>query len=148
MVRSGHRRIEEDAMAGFSNEEELHRYVGGIFETALADPELSEKLTATGLVLRVRMTDVDGQNTIDLPGRTVHQGAGGPEPHATMAMDADTANIYWQGKVNLPMAMARKKVVVDGSMGKLLALAPLSKKLFPAYTERLRADGREDLIAS
>lgn len=135
-------------MAGFTSEDELHRYVGGIFETALADPELSEKLTSTGLVLRVRMTDVDGQITVDLPGREVHRGDDGPEPHATMSMDAVTANEYWQGKVNLPMAMARKKVVVDGSMGKLLALAPLSKKLFPAYVERLEADGRQDLVAS
>ena len=135
-------------MAGFTSEDELRRYVGGIFEAAMADPELADKLTATGLVLRVRMTEPEGQITVDLPNHAVHQGGAGPDPDATMSMDATTANEYWQGKVNLPMAMARKRVVVDGSMGKLLALAPLSKKLFPAYVESLRADGREDLIAS
>ena len=135
-------------MAGFRDEDELHRYVGGIFEQALADPELGPKLAGTGLVLRVEMTDVEGRLTIDLGGREVHRGAAGPDPDATMRMDATTANVYWQGKVNLPMAMARKKVVVDGSMGKLLGLAPLSKKLFPAYVAALEADGRQDLIAS
>lgn len=135
-------------MAGFGDEDELRRYVGGIFEQALADPELGGKLGATGLVLRVRMTDPDGQITVDLPGGAVHQGAAGPEPDATMTMDSTTANEYWQGKVNLPMAMARKKVVVDGSIGRLLSLAPLSKQLFPAYRERLEADGRHDLVVS
>lgn len=134
-------------MAGFASEDELRRYVGGIFETALADPELSEKLTGTGLVLRIQMTEPTGRITVDLPGKEIHQGDGGPDPHATMTMDGTVANEYWQGKVNLPMAMARKKVIVDGSMGKLLALAPLSRKLFPVYVERLKADGRDDLVA-
>jgi hypothetical protein len=135
-------------MTGFRDEDELRRYVGGIFEAAFADPELGPKLAGTGLVLRVEMTDVDGRITLDLAERAVHQGAAGPDPDATMAMDATTANTYWQGKVNLPMAMARKRVTVDGSIAKLLSLAPLSKRLFPAYVESLRADGREDLVAA
>ncbi len=135
-------------MTAFRDEDELRRYVGGIFEKAFDDPELGPKLAGTGLVLRVEMTDVDGRITLDLAERTVHQGTAGPDPDATMAMDATTANTYWQGKVNLPMAMARKRITVDGSVGKLLSLAPLSKKLFPAYVASLRADGREDLVAS
>lgn len=133
-------------MPGFADEDELRRYVGGIFEAALADPETGPKLEATGLVLRMECSEPASRLTIDLPGKVVHQGAAGPEPGATMAMSTETANAYWQGKVNLPMAMARKKVTVDGSVSSLLALAPLSKKLFPAYVEQLRADGREDLI--
>lgn len=135
-------------MPGFANEEELHRYVGGIFETALADPELSDKLAGTGLVLRMHCTEPDSDLTVDLPGKTVYPGTEGPEPDATMTMSTDTANQYWQGKVNLPFAMARGKVTVDGTITKLLQLAPLSKKLFPVYVERLRNDGREDLVVT
>lgn len=135
-------------MPGFNDEDELRRYVGGIFEQALADPELGGKLGATGLVLRVNMTGPDGRITIDLPNGAVFQGEEGPEPDATMTMDSVMANEYWQGKVNLPMAMARKKITVDGSMGRLLSLAPLSKQLYPAYRAKLEADGREDLLAS
>ncbi len=135
-------------MPGFNDEDELRRYVGGIFEQALADPELGAKLGATGLVLRVNMTGPDGRITIDLPNGKVFQGEEGPDPDATMTMDSVMANEYWQGKVNLPMAMARKKITVDGSMGRLLSLAPLSKKLFPTYVENLKADGRDDLVVS
>lgn len=133
-------------MPGFASEDELRRYVGGIFEKGMADPELGPKLADTGLVLRMQCTEPDSALTIDFPGGAVHQGTDGPEPSATMSMSTDTANQYWQGKVNLPMAMARNKITVEGGVGKLLALAPLSKQLFPAYVEHLRADGRDDLV--
>ena len=135
-------------MPGFTDEDELHRYVGGIFETALADPDTGPKLSATGLVLRIRCTDPDAALTVDLPAGKVHRGADGPPADAAMTMSTETANAYWQGKVNLPFAMARGKIQVDGAMTKLLALAPLSKTLFPVYVERLREDGREDLIVA
>lgn len=63
-----------------------------------------------------------------------------------MTMSTETANAYWQGKVNLTFAMARGTVKVDGTITTLLQLAPLSKRLFPIYVERLRADGRDDLV--
>jgi len=61
-------------------------------------------------------------------------------------MTADTGNGYWQGKVNLPLAMAKKKIKVEGNVGSLLKLAPLGKKLYPGYIERLKNDGRDDLL--
>jgi hypothetical protein len=82
----------------------------------------------------------------DMPNRRVLAGDSGPESTAMMTMSADTQNAYWQGKVNLPFAMARKQVTVSGNVASLLKLAPLSKRLFPVYVERLRADGREDLV--
>lgn len=135
-------------MPGFTSEDELYRYIGGIFETALEDPDLASKLEATGLVLRMQCTEPDSGLVIDLPGHKVHKVADGaaPDSQATMTMSTETANAYWQGKVNLTFAMAKGKVKVDGTVTKLLQLAPLSKKLFPVYVERLRADGRDDLV--
>jgi hypothetical protein len=133
-------------MPAFASAEEMHRYVGSVFEDALADPELGDKLAATGLVLRVHCTEPDCDLTIDLPNKKVIAGTDGPAPDATMSMNTETANAYWQGKVNLPFAMARGKVKVDGQLTKLLQLAPLTRKLFPGYVDRLKADGRDDLI--
>ena len=135
-------------MAGFADEDELYRYIGGIFETALVDPELRPKLQATQLVLRQQCTDPECALIIDFPNAVVHRSSdGGPPPGATMTMSTETANLYWQGKVNLTFAMARGTVKVEGTITKLLQLAPLSKKLFPIYVSRLEADGRQDLIA-
>ena len=92
--------------------------------------------------------DPDALVIVDLPNKSVSAGgAGSPTPSATMAMTADVGNAYWQGKVNLPMAMAKRKIKVDGNVASLLKLAPLGKKLYGGYIQQLQDDGRDDLIA-
>lgn len=131
----------------FSNETEARRYIGGIFESAFKDEEIGPKLVDTGLVLRFKFTDPDAVLLIDMINQQVHQGdVDGLEPQATMSMRSETANAYWQGKVNLPFAMARGKIAVDGNVASLLKLAPLGKKLYPVYIDSLTNDGRQDLL--
>ena len=133
---------------GFTNSTEVVKYIGGIFETAFDDPELGPKLEATGLVVAFDFTEPQSVVVVDMANKAVREGVeGGTPPTATMFMTADTGNAYWQGKVNLPLAMAKKKIRVDGNVASLLKLAPLGKKLYPSYIERLKADGRNDLLA-
>ncbi|MCX2715422.1 SCP2 sterol-binding domain-containing protein [Mycolicibacterium sp. J2] len=133
---------------GFASSAEVTKYIGGIFEAAFEDPEIGPKLEATGLVVAFDFTDPEAVVVIDMVNKAVRAGLdGGPAPLATMAMTADTGNAYWQGKVNLPLAMAKKKIKVEGNVASLLKLAPMGKKLYPAYIERLKADGRDDLLA-
>jgi putative sterol carrier protein len=132
---------------GFANSAEVTNYIGGIFETAFEDDEIGPKLVDTGLVVAFDFTDPEALVVIDMADKSVREGlAGGPAPTVTMSMTADTGNAYWQGKVNLPLAMAKKKIKVDGNVGSLLKLAPLGKKLYARYIERLQSDGREDLL--
>ncbi len=132
----------------FNNSDEVTKYIGGIFEEAFKDPEIGPKLTATGLVVAFDFTDPEAVVVIDMANNEVRQGLpGGAAPGATMFMTAETGNAYWQGKVNLPLAMAKKKIKVEGNVGSLLKLAPLGKKLYPTYIQRLKDDGRDDLIA-
>jgi len=132
---------------GFNDSDEVTKYIGGIFETAFDDPEIGPKLIDTGLVVAFDFTEPDAVVVIDMPNKAVSSGlGGGPSPSATMAMTADVGNAYWQGKVNLPLAMAKKKVKVEGNVASLLKLAPLGKKLYAGYIQRLKDDGRDDLI--
>ncbi|BBW99666.1 sterol carrier protein [Mycolicibacterium moriokaense] len=132
---------------GFANSSEVTRYIGGIFETAFEDAEIGPKLVDTGLVIAFDFTEPEALVVIDMANRSIREGLdGGPAPTATMAMTADTGNAYWQGKVNLPLAMAKRKIKVDGDMASLLKLAPLGKKLYPVYIDRLKNDGRDDLL--
>ncbi|MBE7187435.1 SCP2 sterol-binding domain-containing protein [Jatrophihabitans endophyticus] len=130
----------------FTDADEVVHYIGGIFETAFATEGIGDKLAATGVVLLVRSTDPDSAFVVDTANRRVLAGDDGAQPSATMTMSADTQNAYWQGKVNLPVAMARGQIKVSGQVGQLLKLAPLSKPLFAGYVERLKADGRDDLV--
>jgi putative sterol carrier protein len=133
---------------GFTDSAEVTKYIGGIFEAAFEDPEIGPRLVDTGLVVAFDFTDPEAVVVIDMANKSVREGLdGGTAPVATMSMTADTGNAYWQGKVNLPLAMAKKKIKVDGNVASLLKLAPLGKKLYPVYVERLKNDRRDDLIA-
>ena len=132
-------------MPGFANEDELLKYTGGIFEQAFEDPELLPKIKSANLVFAVKCTEPDSAITVDFVNLKVSKGAD-ESADAALLMSTETSNAYWQGKVNLPFAMARGKVKVEGNVAKLLTLSPLSKKLVPIYLDMLKADGRDDLI--
>lgn len=131
---------------GFTDSTEVRQYLGGIFETAFADPEVGPKLKATGIVLKTVYSEPDSTLIIDATSGTVYEGDESTEASAVMSMTADTGNAYWQGKVNLPLAMAKSKIKVQGNVASLLKLAPLGKKLYPKYIDMLRANGRDELI--
>jgi putative sterol carrier protein len=131
----------------FTDSAEVTKYIGGIFETAFDDPEIGPKLIDTGLVVAFNFTEPDTVLVIDMGNGSVREGVeGGQPPTTTMSMSADTGNAYWQGKVNLPLAMAKKKIKVEGNVASMLKLAPLGKKLYEVYTQQLKDDGREDLM--
>jgi putative sterol carrier protein len=133
-------------MPSFADADELQHYVGGIFDKAFADPEIGPKMRDTKMVIATECTDPNVTLVIDLGNARVHRGGEGPVPDAVLKMSGDTANAYWQGKLNLPLALVRKKVKLEGDIAKLLALAPFGSKLYPQYVEMLRGDGREDLV--
>lgn len=131
----------------FKDADEVRHYIGSVFSVAFEDPEIGPKLKATGIVLGFKFTEPEALLVVDTTSATVGDGTGQPEPTAVMSMTSDLGSAYWQGKVNLPLAMARGKIKVEGNVASLLKLAPLGKKLFPAYIDRLQAAGRADLIA-
>lgn len=131
---------------GFKDAGEVRKYLGGVFETAFGDPEIGPKLRATGIVLKTVYSEPDAVVLIDAVNGTVSEGSVDDEASAQMTMTAETGNAYWQGKVNLPLAMAKSRIKVDGNVASLLKLAPLGKKLYPAYVAALEADGRDDLL--
>lgn len=132
---------------GFASADEVERYLGGIFRDALEDADLGPKLRSTGISLKTVYQNPDVTLLIDLANGEVTRADESTDSGAVMRMAADTGNAYWQGKVNLPLAMAKGKVKVSGDIASLLKLAPLSKRIIPTYIERLQSDGRDDLLA-
>jgi hypothetical protein len=139
--------LEGRIVMAFKDAGEVRKYIGGIFEAAFADPEIGPKLSATGIVLGFEFSDPEALLVVDAPGGVVELGAEHfARATATMRMSAETGNAYWQGKVNLPFAMARGKIKVGGNVASMLKLAPLGSKLYPAYIDSLQRDGRSDLL--
>ncbi|HWU23048.1 MAG TPA: SCP2 sterol-binding domain-containing protein [Nocardioides sp.] len=133
---------------GFKDADEVRHYIGSVFQAGFDDPEVGPKLQATGIVVKFAFTDPDTDLVVDMANKEIGDGAGMAEPNAVMRMTAELGSAYWQGKVNLPLSMARGKIKVDGNVATLLKIAPLGKKLFPKYVDTLRAEGREDLIVA
>jgi putative sterol carrier protein len=130
----------------FKDAADVRKYIGGIFREAFEDDEIGPKLRETGIVLQFRFSEPDAVVVIDTISATVTDGTGETRPTAVMSTSADTGNAYWQGKVNLPIAMARGTIKVEGNVASLLKLAPLGKKLYPRYVGTLKRDGRDDLL--
>jgi hypothetical protein len=133
---------------GFKDADEVRHYIGSVFQAGFDDPELGPRLQATGIVVKFAFTEPETDLVVDMGKKEIGDGAGMAEPAATMRMTADLGSAYWQGKVNLPLSMARGRIKVDGNVANLLKIAPMGKKLFPKYVETLRAAGRDDLIVA
>jgi len=57
-----------------------------------------------------------------------------------MTMDSDVANRYFQGRENVAMAIARRRIKSSGDVKKALALVPITKPVFAKYRAMLEAD--------
>jgi hypothetical protein len=55
------------------------------------------------------------------------------EPRVRMTMSSDTANRYFQGKENIAMAIARRRIKSSGNVKKALNLVPITKPVFARY---------------
>ena len=102
-----------------------------VFTMMSTDPEMGPKLRDAETPQRFEFPDVDlvvnityaedggEQNlrwewTDDVPW----------EPEVKMTMDSDVANRYFQGKENVAMAIARRRIKTSGNVKKALALIP------------------------
>ena len=135
-------------MGYFRDEAEVYRYLGGLFEELLADPELGPQLLKANTVVQYRYLDPDSEITIKLVDgeeARVETGATRLDPELVMTMDADIAHRFWLGKVNPTMALARGQMRARGPIAKLLKLLPVVRPAFARYRRLLEEAGREDL---
>jgi hypothetical protein len=133
--------------ATFATPDEATTYLGSVFQAGFDDPQIRAKLEASDLVLRMELSDPDARLTVDLRSGRIDVGPSDLEPNMTLTLSSDTANRFWQGKVGVPLALARGQIKIDGALPKLLALLPSAKTLNARYIARLEADGRSDLLA-
>lgn len=131
----------------FTDSAEAVQYLSSVFQGGFDDPAISPTLKASGVVMRMELSDPDVVITADLPGHRIYLDDDGPEPNMTLTLSAETANRFWQGKVSIPLAVARGHIRISGALPKLMALLPSAKPIQARYVARLTADGRTDLLA-
>ncbi len=62
------------------------------------------------------------------------------QPKVRMTMSSETANKYFQGKENIALAIARRRIKTGGDVKASLALIPITKPVYPQYRAMVTAE--------
>lgn len=129
--------------------DEVYRYLGGVFDSALHDPALASQIESSRLRVRLGFVDPDCVIHLDTGTHDVRLGgAGAANPSLIVAMAGETANRYWQGRSDLEHGIANGEIAALGDPWSLNALEALRVVLVDRYIAQLRSAGRVDLIVS
>ena len=62
------------------------------------------------------------------------------EPRVQMKMSSEVANKYFQGKENVAMAIARRRIKTGGDVRAALSLIPITKPVYARYRALVEAE--------
>lgn len=135
-------------MSTFKDADEVYTYIGKAMEACVTNPTFVEATKDGSLVVQIKQTDPDATILVDFPGQKVLCGDAALEAPSTvrLRMSSDNANRFWQGKLNFTLAMAQRKVKLDGKRSTALSLLPLTDPIFEKYRSILAEAGRSDLL--
>jgi hypothetical protein len=133
------------ASPAFASPAEAREVLDQVFALMSEDPDMGPKLRDADVPQRFEFEDVDLVVNI----RAARPGEEGNlvwtwsddvdwEPKVQMAMSAETANKYFQGKENVVMAIARRRIRTGGDVKAALSLMPITKPVFARYQALLR----------
>jgi hypothetical protein len=128
--------------AEFQSAREVREAIDEVFRMMDADPEMGPKLRDANCPQRFEFDDFD---------LVVNIRAATPEeegnlhwewsddvdwkPKVQMTMSSEVANRYFQGKENVAMAVARRRIKTSGDMKAALALIPITKPVYAQYRD-------------
>ena len=133
--------------ATFDAAREFKAVMDRVFAMMDEDPEMGPELRDADVPMRYEFEDVDLVVNI----RAAAAGEDGNlhwewsddvgwDPKVKMAMSSETANKYFQGKENIALAIARRRIKTGGDVKAALALMPVTKPVFAQYRAMLEAE--------
>jgi hypothetical protein len=133
-------------VAEFTSPKEFREVIDRTFGLMSDDPDMGPRLRDANTPQRFEFTDLDLVVNI-------RAGASGEanlawvwsddidwEPKVRMSMSSETANRYFQGKENVAIAIARRRIKAGGDVKAALALIPITKPLYERYREMVATD--------
>jgi hypothetical protein len=131
----------------FSSPKEFREVMDRIFTMMDTDPEMGPKLRAADTPQRFEFPDVDLVVNI----RATGDGEEGNlhwewtddvdwKSRVQMTMSSEVANRYFQGKENVAIAIARRRIKTGGDVKAALALIPVTKPIYARYREVVETD--------
>ena len=131
----------------FANAEELYKVFGLMMDKVMKDQELAGKLSAANLVVGLKVPNIDAFITLEcLDTLRVSFGPPTIDIDVTTVNNDTNFNRFWQGKLNLTVAMSKGEVKAQGAVFKMLKVLPVIDPMYQMFTDSLREAGREDLV--
>jgi hypothetical protein len=126
----------------FTSDAEFVEVMDRTFTMMSEDPDMGPKLRDADVPQRFEFTDFDLVVNIraadgDEAGNLYWEWSDEVdwEPKVRMTMSSETANKYFQGKENIAMAIARRRIKTGGDVKAALEIIPITKPLFGRYRE-------------
>jgi hypothetical protein len=131
----------------FQSPKEFREVMDRVFTMMSEDPEMGPRLRDADVPQRFEFEDVDQVMNI-------RAGKAGEDanlhwewtdevdwqPRVRMTMSSETANRYFQGKENVALAIARRRIKTGGDIRASLALIPITKPIYERYRTLVAAD--------
>src|ERR671924_2100524 len=133
--------------AEFASAKEFKQVIDQVFAMMSEDPDMGPKLRDADVPQRFEFTDFDLVVNI----RAAEDGEEGNlhwewsdevdwEPKVKMSMSSETANKYFQGKENVAIAIARRRIKAGGDVKAALSLIPITKPIYARYRDMVEAE--------
>ena len=133
--------------ASFESAKELRAVIDKVFAMMDADPDMGPKLRDADTPQRFEFSDFDVVVNIraarpDEEGNLHWEWSDDVDWNAKvqMTMSSEVANRYFQGKENVAMAVARRRIKTGGDLKAALALIPITKPIYAQYREYLEQE--------
>ncbi len=134
-------------MAEFKSLAEFREVMDKAFTLMSTDPDMGPKLRDAQVPQRFEFPDLHAVVNV------TYDDSGGEqnlrwewsddvdwEPKVGMTMDSEVANKYFQGKENVAMAIARRRIKTGGDVKASLALIPITKPIYAQYRAVVEAE--------
>ena len=131
----------------FQSADEFREVMDKVFGLMSEDPDMGPKLRDADVPQRFEFSDLDLVVNI----RAVREGEEGNlhwqwsddvdwQPKVRMTMSSETANKYFQGKENVAMAIARRRIKTGGDVKAALSLIPITKPVYERYQQLVASE--------
>ena len=131
----------------FESAKEFREVMDKVFGLMSEDPDMGPKLRDADVPQLFEFEDLDLAVSI----RSAREGEAGNlhwewsddvdwSPKVKMKMSSEVANKYFQGKENVAMAIARRRIKTGGDVKAALSLIPITKPVYARYRELLEAE--------
>jgi hypothetical protein len=131
----------------FQSPKEFREVMDRLFTMMSEDPEMGPRLRDAEVPQRFEFEDVD--QVMNIRAGKADEEANlhwewtdevDWQPRVRMTMSSETANRYFQGKENVALAIARRRIKTGGDIRASLALIPITKPIYERYRALVAAD--------